>query len=776
MVTICSSAQEKQFSGRVTSKEDNPVDGAYVHVLNTNTWSFTDAEGNFILNLSPGKYRIEITAVGFASVQQIIDASSTDKITIQLAEVATQLDDVVVSAEKVEGDVQSIPYSISAVTSRQVREFRLWNSKDITAIVPNLYSANSGDNRNVTSIRGITTTSYDPAVATYIDGVNQFGLDTYIAQLFDVERIEVLRGPQGTLYGRNAMGGVINIITKQPSNKTNGFVEASLGNFGQERYGFGLRTPLVSNKLFLGVAGLYDHNDGFYTNQFNNSDFDKKHSYTGNYYLSYLANPQWAFTVNLKHQSNRNNGTFPLAGSVESAFDEPFTVNQNAVAELKDNIFNGSLTASYAGPAFNFTSLTTYQSNYRIYKDPIDGDFSPIDGITIINDYGKDWNNVKVFTQEFKLSSPANTTSNVKWTGGVYLYRQNNPVKQATHFGEDAAFIDPNAFPFSYVLNTSTGKSTGVATFGQATISLLAGKLDLTIGARYDYEHKDQEILGEFYIDGIPEPAFETQPDTSSTKSFNAFSPKVGVSYHLNNITNIYGIYSRGFRAGGFTQLSPDPSQGALYAFKPEYSNNVEAGIKNVFFDKKLQINLAAFYVTVKDAQVPTLILPQAITVTKNAGELTSKGVELELIATPLKATQINYSLGYTHARYTSLDVPANEVIVDLEGNRQIFTPELTSMLAAQYAFELGTKYDLKILARGEWMYIGTTYFDLANNIKQSPYSLLNARAGLSGRGFEIMFWGRNLSDQKYIAYAYDFGATHLGNPKNWGVTVVKTF
>lgn len=769
-------AQEKTFSGKVTNKDNEPLDGAYVHVLNNNTWTFSDEGGNFSLDLNPGRYKIEVTAVGYASTQQSIEVPSSGVVEIQLTETAVQLDDVLVSAEKVEGNLQSIPYSISAMTSRQVKEFRMWNTRDITAIVPNLYSANSGDNRNVTSIRGITTTSYDPAVATYIDGVNQFGLDTYIAQLFDVERIEVLRGPQGTLYGRNAMGGVINIITKQPTNRRNGFVEASIGNYGQQRYGFGFRTPIVSNKLFFGVSGLYDRNDGFYNNNYDDSDFDKKHSYTGNYYLTYLANQQWAFTVNMKHQANRNKGAFPLAGSVESAFDEPFTVNQNAVAELKDNIFNGSLTANYTGSSFNFTSLTTYQSNYRIYKDPIDGDFSPIDGITIINDYGRDWNNVKVFTQELKLSSSANTLSPITWTGGIYFYHQNNPVKQGTHFGEDAAFIDPNAFPFSYILSTSTGKSTGVAAYGQVTFSLLQDRLDLTVGARYDYEEKDQEILGEFYFDGVPEPIFETQPDTSSTTSFNAFSPKVSVSYHLNDRSSVYGIYSRGFRAGGFTQLSPDPSQGALYSYKPEYSNNLEAGIKNVFFDRKLQVNLAAFYITVTDAQVPTLILPQAITVTRNAGELTSKGFELELAANLFKGLQANYSFGYTNAEYTSLTIPQNGAEVNLEGNKQIFTPEVTSMLALQYGFDLGTKHDLKILARGEWMYIGTEYFDLANNIKQSPYSLLNARFGLAGRDFEIMFWGRNLTDEQYIAYAYDFGATHLGNPKNWGVTIIKSF
>ncbi|HEX5172345.1 MAG TPA: TonB-dependent receptor, partial [Cyclobacteriaceae bacterium] len=603
-VTFCF-AQQISFSGKIVRKSSEPVDGAYVHVLNTNVWTFSDSEGNFALNLNPGKYTIEVTAVGFASIQKMIEIPSNGSVSIELAEMAVQLDDVVVSAEKVEGDVQSIPYSISAVTSRQVREFRMWNSKDITAVVPNLYSANSGDNRNVTSIRGITTTSYDPAVATYIDGVNQFGLDTYIAQLFDVERIEVLRGPQGTLYGRNAMGGVINIITKQPTNRKTGFAEASVGNYGQQRYGFGFRTPLVSNKLFLGVSGLYDRNNGFYTNAFDNSDFDKKHSYTGNYYLTYLASQQWAFTINVKHQAHRNKGAFPLSGTVEGAFDEPFTVNQNAVSNLVDNILNGSFTANYTGSSFNFTSLTTYQSNFRRYEQPIDGDFSPIDGVTIINDYGKDWNKVKVFTQEFKLSSSANSTSPVKWTVGTYFYHQNNPVKQATHFGEDAGFIDPNALPNTSILNTSTGKSTGIALYGQGTASLIKDKLDVTFGARYDYEHKDQQMLGEFYFDGVTDPVFVTQPDTSSTTSFNAFSPKVGVSYRLNGQSNIYGIYSRGFRAGGFTQLSPDPSQGALYSYKPEHSNNLEAGIKNIFFDRRLAINIAAFYITVTDAQVP---------------------------------------------------------------------------------------------------------------------------------------------------------------------------
>src|SRR6185437_3472482 len=214
--------------------------------------TITDAYGNYNLqNVSPGKYTVVVSAIGYAyQNKDVMVKSSGAVLDFQLHNSLVRLDEVVVTAEKKEELLQKIPVSITALSAKQVQEYQLWNSKDLTAIIPNLNSNNSGDERNVTSIRGIVTTSYDPAVATYIDGVNQFSLDTYISNLFDVERIEVLRGPQGTLYGRNAMGGVINIITKQPTNTTRGFAELNIGNYGQQRYAFGFRTPLIKNKLF----------------------------------------------------------------------------------------------------------------------------------------------------------------------------------------------------------------------------------------------------------------------------------------------------------------------------------------------------------------------------------------------------------------------------------------------------------------------------------------------------------------------------------------------
>jgi iron complex outermembrane receptor protein len=761
------------LSGKITDAQSEPIAGVTVRLINSSYGTASDENGSYTISDIPsGDYTLQVTAVGYASQRQEITIGADVKtFDIRMEESTTQLDAVIVTAQKQEEDVQKVPFTVNTISSRQVEQYRLWNSRDITAIVPNLYSADPGDNRNVTSIRGITTTSYDPAVATYIDGVNQFGLDTYIAQLFDVERIEVLSGPQGTLYGRNAMAGVINIITKQPGNTTAGFGEINIGNYGQQRYAAGFRTPLVKNKLYFGIAGVYDRSDGFYDNRFNNSDFDKKHSIIGNYYLKFLPNSKWALTLNVKHNENRNNGAFTLAGSKQEALQYPFTVNQNAVTELIDNIFNSSFVASYAGSKINFSSQTSYQSNHRYYVDPIDGDFSPADIVTIINNYGKEWNNVKVWTQEFKISSPASSTSRLKWTAGSYLFQQDNPVKQATRFGEDAYLYGIPDANFS-TINSTKAKSNGIAFFGQATFTV-AKKLDITGGLRYDYENKEQSVLGEYQHDPDPNPIFETRPDTSATVSFNAISPKATVAYHLSDANTLFASYSRGFRAGGMTPLSSDPSQPPLYPYDPEFSSNIEVGSKNVFFANRLSVNLSLFYVKVNDAQVPTLVLPDAFTITKNAGKLTSTGVDLHISATPLKDFQVEYNLGLNDATYDELKVPQNGEEVDLGGKRQIFTPNATSMAALQYGYEIGK---VRLVVRGEWMLLGKQYFDLANTISQSQYNVFNTRFGVVVKKFEVMFWGRNLSDEKYVTYAYDFGATHLGNPKNYGVSLRVNF
>lgn len=762
-------AQSRTISGKVVDENGAGVPNATIQLLNSTTGTTTDGEGVFSLEAEIPNPVVVVRAIGFATKQSAISEGKPNEFILR--ETILQLPDLVVTAEKEEVNLLSVPYSVSSLEAEKVEQYRVWNIREISTIIPNLYSADPGDNRNVTSIRGIATTSYDPAVATYIDGVNQFSLDTYIAPVFDVERIEVLRGPQGTLYGRNAMGGVINIITKAPGNTLSGFGETSFGSLGQQRHALGVRLPLVKDKLFFGAAGMYEKSDGYYDNRMTNSDFDSRISFTGNYYLTFKPSQPWVVSLNFKHHAHRNDGSFGLS-YLDEANEFPYTVNQNATGTLIDNSINSSLKVAYNTGRINVTSLTSYQSNHRYYDQPLDGDFSPLDMITIINDYGKSWNFVQVLTQELKVSSPDTEDRKLNWTAGTYLFLQDNPVKQATRFGENADLMGMDDKNFS-IINTTEGVNKGIAFYGQATYKLTP-RLSATAGIRYDYEKRKQSVGGEFQPDGSPD-AFEMVPRTTGTIDFSAVSPKVSMQYEFNERSTVYGSYARGFRTGGLTQLSSDPSQPPLMAYNPEFSNNFEIGSKNMLLENRLQLNVSLFYVNVMDAQVPTLILPDAITVIRNTGELQTTGVEAELSYTPLRGLSFDYNFGLTRSEYQELNLSQAGEAVNLEGNKQIFTPSTTSRLAAQYTYKPKNSA-FGAFVRGELAHTGELYFDLANTISQSPYTLLHARAGVMYKRFELSFWGRNLGDEQYISYAYDFGAVHLGEPRNAGGTLRISF
>ena len=755
---------QNNYHAKVTNVSGQPVKGALASLLNTPYKAISDSNGYITFNNIPqGNYVLTIKSIGFATSITAIEISANKSLNTssnyQLVDELIQLEDVIITAQKKEELLQKVPISITAFNSTQIEKYKFWNNKDISGFVPNLYSADPGDNRDVVSIRGVTTTSYDPAIATYIDGVNQFNLDTYIPILNDIERIEVLRGPQGSLYGRNAMGGVINIITKQPTNKITGSGEVNVGNYGIRRYNASIKTPIIHDKLFFGVALLYNDRNGFYTNKFNNSSYDKQYAFAGNYFVKLLPSTNWNITLNIKHYSGANKGPFPLVFGAEDAFSNPFKLNQNGITTMMDNTLNTSLSIQHTGSKVNFNSITAYQKNYRYYDLPIDGDFSPIDAISIVNNYGKSWNNIKAFTQELKWSSTQNAFKKMNWTAGTYLFYQDAPVKQGTRFGKDANLMMIGDSLFTLMNSTSTTKK-GIAIFGQFTYAL-SSKLNVTLGLRNDYEQQNQMVAGFYQHDPSPK-FYQIIADTSASIHFNAWSPKVSMDYNLNTASLIYVMYSKGYRTGGLSPLGSDPSQPPLIGYLPEHSNNFEAGIKNTWLNNTLKLNITLFYTHIKDAQVPTLVLPDAITIIKNTGELNSKGIEAEIMYTPVKGLVIQYNGGITNA------------IIESNGKHPLFTPENTNAILMQYSKILNEK--ISGFIRSETKFIGNTYFDSNNDIKQSPYCINNVSMGISKNKMSIVLWSKNILNQKYISYAYDFGAVHLGNPTTFGISISSKF
>ena len=783
----CNTIFSQNVTGKITSKNGEGLRGTNIKILNSNLRTVTDAEGKYEFKKLPsGNVILEISAIGYSTKTQKITTKFNENQTlnVSLAESNEQLDEVIVSSEKVEQQAQKVPTAISVISAKQVADYRLWNVKDLVAIVPNMYSASPGDDKNNTSLRGITSSSYDQPVATYVDGVNQFRLDAYIPQLIDIERIEVLRGPQGTLYGRNSMGGVINIITKQPTNKTAGFGELNFGSYGIQRYTAGVRTPLIKDHLYVGASVMYDARDGFYTNVFDNSKFDVHNSFTGNYFLKYVASPKFSATFNLKHYSRKNSGSFTLAPyDIAKVDSSKFKVNYNAVAKVHDNTLNASATLNYFGDKVNITSITAYQSNVTYYHSPIDADVQlpfelqglDVNSVEVKNDNNQ--NKVSFWTQELRLNSSTNSDSRLAWTVGGFGFTQYNPTSQSLLIGKDGENFGQPAN--AKITNNTLSDNYGYSLFGQASYAITP-KLGLTAGLRYDYENQKLMVGSLFSIGGQ---TFPTLGGTSSTTNFSAVSPKVSLNYQLGDNQLIYASYTRGYRAGGLSQIDFDPSGAPLVAFKPEYSDNLELGWKGTYFDNRLRANVTLFTTQVTDAQTPNLVPELGFRiVTSNAGNFSSAGIETEISANIAKGLQIDWNFGTTTATYSKLSLPQTDYSTgepkttqkDFSGNRQILTPSFTSMFAVQYSVALNKK--IQYIARAEWRILGKQYFDLANKYSQNGYDMFNVRTGFSTKNYDLMFWGRNLSNTTYISYAYNFGAATLGNPRTVGVSLSARF
>ena len=508
---------------------------------------------------------------------------------------------------------------------------------------------------------------------------------------------------------------------------------------------------------------MQDKRNGYFENEFTSGRYDDQSQKMITSQLKYLFNDGWSIQADVKLYDGSNNGAFPLAGNVEAALENPYILSQNQVATMKDKTSNASVVISHKGQKTDLIIQSSRQRNYRYYTNSLDADFSPADIVGIFNNYGKDFNNVNVLTNEVRLSSSRQQESKISWTIGAYQFIQDNPTKQATAFGKDAGLFGVPDTDFA-VVSTNIGMNTGVAGFANATLRL-NDKLKLNAGIRLDNE-KRKLTVGSVY-EKQPNISFTTVEDTTGKSSYSAFSPKIGLQYNLAENGVLYFNYNRGFRSGGLTSISSDPSQIPLASFKPEFSNMFEAGIKGEHPNGKFQYGFVVFMNQVNNIQTPTLILPDAITVTQNSGTLNSSGIEVELASKPLKGLTLQYAGGLTNAKYSNFSIISDGVNLDLKDKRQIFTPQSTHYLSAQYQFKIRNN---DLMTRIEYNRVGKQYFDFKNQISQAAYGLLNLKIGYTFKSWEVSLWGRNLTGAKYIDYAYDFGAAHLGDPQTYGL------
>lgn len=701
-----------------------------------------------------------------------------------------KLDEVIVTANKREENIIKVNTAITSLSSKKIDQTRTWGLSGLTALVPNYNYQELGVSfQQIQTIRGIQVFSENPAVSTYVDDVNSLDILANGFALTDVERIEVLRGPQGTLYGRNAMGGVVNIITKKPSNSTTGFMETSFGNLSLQRYSLGLKTPLIKNKLYFGLNGLFQSQNGFLRNDItgttsNNTSLNGRaiggeDNLYGNLFLKWAPAKRFSFTLNLKGQKDQsdNSGFMVSQASDSFAFANPDKINLARIAQHERKILNTSLVAKYIGDKVTLTSISAYQTIGFGFKDL---DFPGIYHSFYDVKIGENLPPQEVWTQEFRVNS--DSESKLQYTAGVYSFTQKGfePTTNTAYElsnAEAAFYMLPNG---TYLVSRNRSNNYGIAGFGELSYKL-SPKLKVIAGLRYDYEKREATFNGfgdAIFYNGV---ITNLNPDKNAEGSYSALSPKLSFSYELGSLSNLYATYTRGFRAGGINASSLPA--GVRQTFDPEYSNNYEIGYKASIANKTVSIGASAFLIDWEDLQFYNLVAPFTYA-RENVGNAKSSGIELELSAVPFNGFQLDGSIGLNRTEYQGFNLKrvnfsnSTVIITPIGGNRLSNAPGHTIFLGAQYEARLSKKVSL--LARGELRNIGSYYTDIQNQIEQPSYTLINSRLGINSDRYGLFFWGQNLGNQRYLAYGNpdsSFGRqARMAQPRTFGLTLSAKF
>ncbi|WP_396209241.1 TonB-dependent receptor [Flavobacterium sp.] len=701
-----------------------------------------------------------------------------------------QLEEVIVTANKREESIIKVNTSITSLSSKKLEDTRTWGLSGLTALVPNYNYQELGVSfQQIQSIRGIQVFSENPAVSTYIDDVNNIDILANGFAFTDIERIEILRGPQGTLYGRNAMGGVVNIITKKPTNQTNSFAETSFGNLGLQRYSTGIKTPIIKDKLYFGLNGLYQTQDGFLKNNIsgtsatdtnlNGKSVGGEKNLYGNMFLKWLVNNRFHLTLNLKGQQDKsNNSGFMVSQFSDTyAFANPDVINLSRIQSHERNILNTSLVAKYNADKFTITSISALQTISFGFKDL---DFPGIYHSYYDGKIGELLPPQKVWSQELRINS--HSDSKFQYTAGVYAFTQKGyePTTNTAYElsdAEAAAFSLPSG---TYLINRNRSNNSGLAGFGEMSYQL-TNKLKATVGLRYDYEKREATFNGfgdAMLFNGV---VTDINPNITADGNYSAISPKFSVNYSVNELSNIYATYTRGFRAGGINASSLPA--GVRQTFDPEYSNNYEIGYKSFLLDKKLSIGASAFLIQWKDLQFYNLVAPFTYA-RENVGDAQSMGIELEVSALPAKGLQLDGSFGFNPTEYKGFDLKrvnfgtGVESTTAIGGNKLSNAPTHTLFLGAQYEYSINQK--LKAIVRGEIRNLGKQYTDIQNQIEQPSYTLLNSRIGLTYGKYSLFIWGQNLTNERYLAYGNpdsSFGRqSRMAQPRTFGLTLSAKF
>ena len=640
--------------------------------------------------------------------------------------------------------------SVSIVDSGFVNRHELQSITELTAVVPNFYMPEYGSKQNTpVYIRGVGAKTKGSAVGFYVDGIPHFENSSFDVDMSNIASVTVFRGPQGTLYGRNAIGGIINVTTVSPLTYQGTQLKLGYGSHNDALFQFSHYNKLGS-KMGYSVAGGYHYNDGFYRNMFTNRYVDQLKDAYGRVALVWLLDNKWFLRVNSMLDYS-NQGGYPY-GKYNRLTGETEPVNYNRYSSYRRLLSTSGLNISYAGENISFSSQTAFQ--YIRDRQGIDQDFTSNDTYFVKNRLKQ-----TMLSQEFMLKS--NNSSRYQWLWGAFAMTQhiNNTV-------ETQYITKDNAFPTHYRIPVNA-----LAIYHQSTIKLFSG-FSFIAGLRWDYENSTLKYLRESYQLSTDGARTEVK-NVNSSLHFNQITPKFALQYQdERNNNSYYFSVTRGYKAGGFNQTFQKEEE---TSFGPEYNWNYELGGKVHLLKDKLYAEAALYYIDWRQQQVNQTV-PGVGNVIHNAGHSSSKGFELALNSSPLKNLNIALSYGYTYAKFIEYQKSAK---LNYSGNMLPMVPRNTLSCSASYAlYPSSTSFIDKIVLTAGLTGIGKIYWAEDNEVAQNFYALLNAKISITSGIFTWECWGKNITDTHYNTYSFKSSADYaqIGKPAYFGTSLLVKF
>jgi len=646
---------------------------------------------------------------------------------------------VVVEARKWREPAAAVPQALSVVDGRPLEDAHVDAIRDAGARVPNLFFTEfSAARLSFPTMRGIGSGQGDPAVVTYVGGVPQLTTNTTNLPLCDVERIEFLRGPQGTLFGRNALGGVIRIVERPPAHEPGADLRGTFGNFGLQQYRLSASSPLAGDGLRFRVTGLGSRRDGYTTNDFTGNDVDGRDQLLGRAELEWQPDERWDIALRVEGHRARDGG-FVLA-ELNALRARPHHVAQDFEGNTERDTATFSLAATRYGESTEFTSISALQ-DWSVLENA-DFDFSVLDGVRRLTDERQ-----TAFYQELRLGSTRDrelalgADATAKWLVGASGFLADTERTGANDYRPDIARI-PSPFPPPPVgLDTMRGEfdDWSLAVFGEVAVTI-ARRWDLGFGLRYDREDKRADLRRTFAVGGTVVSDVPQRLDAT----FDQLVPQASLGFHASDEVLLHARIAKGWKAGGFNLAAPADR----FTWRPETSLLYEVGAKTTWCGGRLGLDVAAFLIDWDDMQLSQFDVAVGGYVT-NAGAATSRGGEAELRAEVARGLVLTGAVGYTDA---SFDRFTDAYGGDVAGRTLPYAPEATWRLGAEYGGGLGEQG--RWFAGADWSGTGTYYLDAANRQSES-FDLLGCHAGVERGNFRLSAFLRNALDEEYVTVAF---------------------